>query len=158
MILSDVSSNVYSSSSSIPYITLFSGLAATFLAYTIIYALVATSNTIRITNLYAIPENNGSSAISCATPTLNGLRIPAVNPTAAPSAIIAVPVTLSSPRNSASVIPIGTNIITSDDIPIVKPNIENSVKNTGITTYLCFENVFESFLQSAVSAPVDVIT
>ena len=86
------------------------------------------------------------------------VSIPAVKPTAAPSAIMAVPVTLSRPRNSASVIPIGTKIITSDDIPIVNPNIENKVKNTGITTYLCFENVLESFLQSAVSAPVEVIT
>ena len=89
---------------------------------------------------------------------MKGLSIPAVKPTAAPSAIIAVPVTLSSPRNKASVIPIGTNIITSDDIPIVNPNIENKVKNTGITAYLCFENVFESFLHNAVKAPVDVIT
>jgi len=89
---------------------------------------------------------------------LNGLSNPAVNPTAAPSAIIAVPVTLSSPKNNASVIPIGTNIITSDDIPIVNPNIENSVKNTGITTYLCLENVLDNFLHNAVSAPVDVIT
>ena len=89
---------------------------------------------------------------------MNGLSNPAVNPTAAPSAIIAVPVTLSRPKNNASVIPIGTNIITSDDIPIVNPNIENNIKNTGITTYLCLENVLDNFLHNAVSAPVDVIT
>ena len=47
--------------------------------------------------------------------------------------------------------------MTSDDMPIVKPNIENIVKKTGITKYFFFENVFDSFLQRAVSAPVDVI-
>ena len=31
-------------------------------------------------------------------------------------------------------------------------------KNSGITTYLCLENVLDNFLHNAVSAPVDVIT
>ena len=109
------------------------GSAFTRFAYQVMYTVLITSKITRITRRYPIPENTGISAISCATPTLNGFRIPAVNPEAAPMAIIAVPVTLSSPSEVASAIPIGTKIITSVDIPIVVPKIENRIKNAGMT-------------------------
>ena len=116
-----------------------------------------TSNTTRINNLYPIPENMGISAISWATPTLNGFKIPAVKPEAAPIAIIAVPVTLSSPNEVARAIPIGTKIITSVDIPMVAPKMENSTRKAGITKNSLPLNAFDIFLHKTVSTPVEVM-
>ena len=88
---------------------------------------------------------------------MKGFRIPAVNPDAAPIAIIAVPVTLSSPRDAARAIPIGTKIMTSADIPIVVPKTENNSRNAGITKYSRPRKAFAIFLQRTVRIPVDVM-
>ena len=72
-------------------------------------------------------------------------------------AIIATPVTLSSPRDKASAMPKGTKIITSADIPMVNPKMEKRIRNTGITRYFLFTNIRESLWQRAAIAPVDVI-
>ena len=41
------------------------------------------------------PENNGNSATFCATPTVNGLSIPPINPLPAPNMTTAAPVNAS---------------------------------------------------------------
>lgn len=56
-------------------------------------------------------------------------------PLAAPSVIIAVPVTASKPIARAMATPIGTKIIVSSAIPMVKPPTENRIIDNGISNF-----------------------
>ena len=55
-----------------------------------------------------MPENIGSPASSCATPTVNGLHTPAANPHPIASILIPSPTKESQPRRMASATTIGT--------------------------------------------------
>ncbi|MMZ67176.1 hypothetical protein D1872_297310 [compost metagenome] len=103
------------------------------------------------------PEKIGICAIACANPTLNGFSSPAVNPQEAPSEIMAVPVNASNFNARAMAIPIGTNTITSVDIPMVKPPTENKVINTGMTHNPLLEKDLATLPVTASIVPEEVI-
>ena len=113
-------------------------------------------STTRMKARYPMPEKSGTWAMSWATPTLKGFSRPAVKPVAAPMAIMVVPVTLSSPREWARVMPMGTKMATSVDMPMVVPKMENRVRNSGITSSSLPLKDLDRRLHMAWMAPVSL--
>ena len=68
-----------------------------------------------------MPENIGSPANSCATPTVNGLQIPEAKPQPMASRLIPSPVNASHPKRIANATTIGTSGTHSSKEPMKAP-------------------------------------
>jgi len=82
---------------------------------------------------------------------------PELNPQAAPSEIIAVPVIASKPRALANAIPMGTNTIVSSAIPKVAPPRAKMMRNMGIISFSLPFSALAVLPTPASTVPVAVI-
>ena len=105
-----------------------------------------------------MPEPSGSSAIPCATPTLNGFKKAAAYPAAQPHNTMPAPVMESKPIAIKIGTKIGTNAMVSSHIPNVAPQTEKRTQNTG-TNAMELPRIFWINLPTPASiACVDVKT